>query len=291
MTERILIFGRKGWLAQRFNEFFENSEISNVNITDLEAVREELDEKKPDVVINAAGKTSGSNVKQGTSNTIDWCEENITKTMDSNFNGPKILFKACEERKIYWVHLGSGCIFQGNGLNGKGFTEKNRATPPSWYSWTKFWADKFLKDKPVLILRLRMPIDNKPHPRNLIDKLKKYSELIDPQNSITVIPDFLEAAKKLIEKKRTGIYHVVNPGTISPAEIMILYGEVINRKYQEFKTISEEELYEKGRVKAKRSNCILNTEKLKREGIHLEPVRKRVLEILMEYKKNLGPGL
>ena len=37
MKEKILIFGRKGWLAKRFNEFFENSEISDVDITDLKA--------------------------------------------------------------------------------------------------------------------------------------------------------------------------------------------------------------------------------------------------------------
>lgn len=282
---KYLIFGKKGWLAQKFNDFLEDSEISEVDVTDLESLRKELDEKKPEIVINAAGKTGRPN--------IDWCEEHDTETIISNVIGARKIFRACSERGIYWVHLSSGCIFQGGGFSAKGGPasgwreeDDDKATPPSWYSWTKYWTDQFLKDKPVLIVRLRLPIDNQPGPRNLIDKLLKYSKVINDENSVTVIPDFLKAVKQLIEKRRTGVYHVVNPGTISPSRIMEIYKEIVNPEHQ-FEVIADQDLYKQGLAVARRSNCVLNTDKLQEEGIYLKPINERIVEIMKEYKANL----
>lgn len=274
-----LIFGRQeGWLAQEFKKSFEDSQISDVDITDLKAIRDELDEKKPEAVINAAGITGRPN--------IDWCEEHKAETVAGNVTGPLNILQACQEQGIYWVHLSSGCIFQGKGLRGRGFKEEDKAMPPSFYSWTKYWADQILKNFPVLIVRLRMPIDNEPSPRNLIDKLLKYSQVVDTENSMTIIPDFLDATKKLIEKRRIGVYHIVNPGIIKPSEIMKLYREIVDSNHQ-FKVISEKEFYKQGLAKAVRSVCVLNTEKLQNEGIHLKPIKERIIEIIKEYKENL----
>ncbi len=271
-----LIFGKGGWLAKKFNDFLEDSEISDVDITDLSAIKKELDKKKPGVVINAAGITGRPN--------IDWCEEHKLETVAGNVTGPLNILQACEERKIYWVHLGSGCIFQGEGPDGEGWKEDDKATPPSFYSLTKYWADQILKNFPVLILRLRLPIDIEPNPRNLIDKLLKYDKVIDTENSITIIPDLLEAAKQLIDKKKTGIYHVTNPSAIKPSEIMEYYKKIVDPKHQ-FKVISEKEL--QGLVKTGRSNCVLNTDKLQKEGISLKPIQERIVEVIKEYKQNL----
>ena len=275
---KYLIFGKNGWLAQKFNKFLEDSQVSDVDITDLSAVRKELDEKKPEVVINAAGITGRPN--------IDWCEEHKLETVAGNVTGPLNILHSCEEKKIYWVHLGSGCIFQGNSPDAKGWKEDDKATPPSFYSLTKFWADQILKNFPVLILRLRLPIDVEPNPRNLINKLLKYDKVIDTENSITIIPDLLNAAKQLIDKRKTGVYHLTNPGTINPSEIMKLYQEIVDPSHQ-FKVIPDKELYEQKLAKATRSNCILNTDKLQKEGISLKPIQERIIEVIKEYKKNL----
>ena len=275
---KYLIFGRSGWMAQKFNKFLEDSQISDVDITDLGAVRKELDEKKPEVVINAAGITGRPN--------IDWCEDHKLETVAGNVTGPLNILQACEEKKIYWVHLGSGCIFQGSGPGESGWKEDDKAAPPSIYSLTKHWVDSILKHFPVLIIRLRLPIDVEPSSRNLIDKLIKYPQVIDSENSVTVIPDLLDATKELIDKKRIGIYHVVNPGILRPSELMELYKKEIDSNHQ-FKVISDEDLYKKGLATARRSNCILNTDKLQKEGIKLKPIQERIVEVIKEYKKNL----
>ncbi len=296
---KYLIFGKNGWIAQKFNNFLGDSLVSDVDITDLPALRKELDEKKPEIVINAAGITGRPN--------IDWCEEHKLETIAGNVTGPLNILQACEERKIYpapfsgkegrgkksekrcgvyWVHLGSGCVFQGKGPDGKGFKEDDEANPPSFYSWTKYWTDSMLKNFPVLIVRLRLPIDIEPNPRNLIDKLAEYSQVIDAENSTTVIPDFLDATKKLIDKRKAGVYHVTNPGTIKPSEIMEYYKKIVNPKHQ-FKVISDKELYKQKLAKATRSNCVLNTDKLQKEGILLKPIKERIVEVINEYKENL----
>ena len=275
---KYLIFGKDGWLAQKFNKFLEDSQVSDVDITDLGAIRKELDEKKPEIVINAAGITGRPN--------IDWCEEHKIETVAGNVTGPLNILQACSKKNIYLVHLGSGCVFQGSGPNNKGFKENDEANPPSFYSWTKYWADSVLKHFPILIVRLRLPIDIEPGFRNLIDKLLKYPKVIDTENSVTVIPDFLDAAKELINKRKTGIYHVTNPGVLKPSELMELYKKEIDPNHQ-FEVISDEGLYKKELVKAVRSNCVLNTDKLQKEGIHLKPIQERIVEIIKEYKKNL----
>lgn len=273
---KYLIFGKKGWLAQRFNEFLEDSEISKVDITDLNAIKQELDKKKPEVVINAAGKTGRPN--------IDWCEENDIETLVSNVIGPRKINAACEERNIYWVHLSSGCIFQGDN-DGKGWKEEDIGAPPSWYSWTKDWSDQYLKDKPVLIVRFRLPIDDRSSPRNLINKLLPHPKVRNIDNSVTVVPDLLKTVKELAEKKLTGIYHVVNPGTINSGEIMTAYKKIVDPNHK-FGIISEDEYY--GKVAGvRRADCLLNTDKLKEQGIHLKPIKERIIEVMKEYKKNL----
>jgi len=198
---------------------------------------------------------------------------------------PLNILEATQERGLYMVHFGSGCIFQGDN-NGKGFKEEDEANPPSFYSWTKFWADSILKHFPVLIVRLRLPIDIEFNPRNLIDKLLKYPKIIDSENSVTVIPDLLEAVKKLTDARKTGIYHVTNPGVIKDTEIMELYKKMLKPDHS-FERIKTEDLYTLGLAKAKRSNCVLNTDKLQAEGIILKPIGKRIIEVLEEYKKNM----
>lgn len=274
---KYLIFGKDGWLANKLKNYLRDAIVSDVDILDLTAVRRELDEKKPEVVINAAGITGRPN--------IDWCEDHKLETIAGNVTVPLNILQATQERGLYMVHFGSGCIFQGDGPDGKGFKEEDEAMPPSFYSWTKYWTDSILKNFPVLIIRLRMPIDVESNSRNLINKLIKYTQVWNPENSVTVIPDLLETVKQLTDKKKVGIYHVANPGTISPSRIVELYQQIVDFNHK-FEKILVEDLYKRGLAKAVRSNCVLNTDKLAKEGIVLKPIKERIIEVMEEYRDN-----
>ena len=271
---KILVFGAKGYLGSQFISLYPGEAVaSSVDIGNVSEVVNELDLHKPDVVINAAGKTGRPN--------IDWCEDHKLETLHSNVTGPLVLLKECGDRGIYWVHLGSGCIYQGD-KGGDGFTEDDEPNfSGSFYSCTKAWVDQMLKEFPVLVLRLRMPFDGENQPRSLISKIKNYDRVLDVQNSMTYLPDMFDAAKKLIEKRKIGIYNMVNPGSMSPFDVMNLYKEIVDPSHT-FERLTLEDLPEV--AKAGRSNCILSMAKLEGEGITMRPIEEAMKEAMRQLK-------
>ena len=273
---KVLLFGAHGYLGEHFRRIYPDAVEGGADIADASAVAARLDAVKPDVIINCAGRTGRPNV--------DWCETHKEETVRSNVTGPLVLLDECAKRGIYWLHLSSGCVYAGDN-GGRGFTEED---PPnfsgSFYSRSKAWADQVLREFPVLILRLRMPFDGSENPRNLITKLRGYARVLDEPNSLTYLPDFVDAAVALIGKRATGIYNVVNPGLSSPYAVMAKYREIVDPGHS-FERLTAEQLGEV--VAAGRSNCILSTEKLEREGIRMRPVEEAVEEAMRRLKASL----
>ncbi len=271
---RTLLFGSTGYLGQQFLTLYPDALTPRIDIADRTAVAALLEAEKPDIVINCAGKTGRPNV--------DWCETHREETLRANVTGSLILLEECMPRNIYLVHMSSGCIYASHplstGSGDKGFVEED---PPnffgSFYSRTKAWSDQIMRDFPVLNLRLRMPFDGSRSERNLIMKLVKYEKVLDEENSLTYLPDFLTAAKILIGKRKTGTYNIVNEGSISPYRIMEFYKEIVDPQHT-FEKLAVENLGTV--VKAGRSNCLLSTEKLNGEGIRLRSVEVAVREAL-----------
>jgi dTDP-4-dehydrorhamnose reductase len=275
---KVLIFGN-GFLGNEFGSRLSDCVITNQDITDAEGVRREIREHNPDAVLNCAGKTGKPNV--------DWCEDHVLPTLDSNTLGPIALAKACIGEGAFMAHLGSGCVYEGDN-GGRGFSENDAPNFfGSLYSRSKMYSEMVLREFQVLQLRLRMPVDSKPGPRNLITKLAKYQKIISIKNSISVIDDFVPACTKLIERRRTGIYNVTNPGAIEAVEILDMYEELVDPSHK-YALISLEELYKF--TKAKRSNCVLNTEKIESEGIRMRPVKEAVRDCIVKYRQNLDDG-
>lgn len=270
---RTLIFGGKGYIAGKLASAFPGAILTSVDIGDPHAVARELELHRPDVVINAAGKTGRPNV--------DWCEDHKLETVHSNVTGALILAEQCVEKGVYLVHIGSGCIYSGY-PGGEGYTEED---PPnfqgSFYSFTKLMSEALLRPFPLLQLRLRMPFDGEPNPRNLITKISRYSKVLDAENSLTYLPDLVRVTAELIERKATGIYNVTNPGAASPYRIMQRYQEIVDPTHT-FERITVSEL--PSVAKAARSNCILSSSKLAREGIHMTPADEAVTKALQEYR-------
>lgn len=271
---KYLIFGN-GYVGNKFRATITGAEITDTDIANIDAVNAILKEKKPDVVINCAGRT-------GTPN-IDWCEDHQRETLYSNVTGPLILAEACLAHDVFMVHLGSGCIYQGDN-GGHGFSEDDLPdlkNIPSFYSLTKFTSEHLLRHLSILQVRLRMPLDSEKSPRNFITKITKYERVINEPNSMSVIGDLISATVQLIEKQKTGIYNVTNPGFITHKEILDMYKEIVDPTFT-YTLMDTKEL--SGVTKAGRSNCILNTEKLTKDGIVLPEIHVAVRDVLMHYK-------
>jgi dTDP-4-dehydrorhamnose reductase len=272
---KTLIFGA-GWIGKQFHKEIKDSFLSTLNIADKNAIVKEIEQIKPDCILNCAGKTGRPN--------IDSLEKIPAATYEANVIGPIILASIAKKKGLYFIHMGSGCIYQGDN-KGKGFSEEDPANfKGSLYVRSKITAELALKDFEALQLRIRMPISAKPHARNLITKLVQYEKIIQEPNSVTVLEDFFPVALELMKKKSTGIYNVINEGIEYHQDVLDYYREFVDPDFQ-FKVISSENLNQN--LVSGRSNCILNTDKLKNEGLSLPEVKVSLRKILPLYAGHL----
>ena len=113
-------------------------------------------------------------------------------------------------------------------------------------------------DPEALIIRPRLLISEKPHPRNTVNKLLKYQGVITSQESATVLEDLLPKIKELLEQKRQGSFNICNEGTISPSEIMDIFHhkhDKINKKELDFITVDAGKARRVSTVLGSRRTC------------------------------------
>ncbi len=248
-----------------------------------------LDSYKPDIIVSCIGKTGRPN--------IDWCEKNQESTLESNVTVPSLLAQECYKKSIHLLQINSGCIFYGNSphvnksalsqevVHDYGWKEGDLANPKSFYSKTKYACDVLIGElSNVTILRIRMPISEKNHPRNLINKLKNYDKIINIKNSVTFLKDLARCVDHMIYNHCTGIFHVTNPDPLTAVEIMQEYQKYIPD--HKFKIISESEL--ETLTLAARSNCILNCDKLHETGFLMMPGQQALEECMANYFNQIG---
>lgn len=106
-----MLFGGYGTLGTEIAEFFvaqgydvvrpQHTQIDIVNYTD---VYNYLSDHKPNIVINAAGKTGVPN--------IDRCETHQEETMLTNVTGAVNVACASKLLGIYNINISSGCVYQ-----------------------------------------------------------------------------------------------------------------------------------------------------------------------------------
>ena len=278
MKKKILILG-KGFLGNRINDLLNSDDyiinLSDARVYSFEDVERLIEVNQPDILINCIGSTGRDNV--------DDCENDVHRTLYLNAFLPFTLSEACIRRNIKFVHISSGCIYHSSkkekqpGMIGEitfmPDTEGARIhefRPPDFfdlfYSRTKIYAEQGLlplcQDKNILILRIRIPLDCIPHPKNVLTKLIKYKTIIDVPNSVTYIPDFVKTLDFLLEKDARGIYNVVNSGECRYPDLMYEYAKrVLNAEYEVIP-------YEK--LELVRTNLLLATDRLKGLGF---PVR------------------
>lgn len=298
---KIIVLGHKSFLAQELPY-----QKINVKLDGKKSSYYWLDIEKPSVIINCLGKTSGP-----PKNNIDWCEDHQFETALSNTIVPITLAEECQRRNIRLLHIGSGCIYYGpsphqefvgyepsvsqNFDSTQYFTKTYRdlgwqeddapnPEPQSFYSRTKYATDLILSKFPnVAILRIRMPISTKPHPRNLLSKLIGYSDVLEQLNSVSFLGDVVNAINWVIENNKTGIYNVVSQEPILFHQLLDIYCKHFpDYKYNK---ITNEQLQKM--VKAPRSNCVLSVEKIISEGFTFAPTHEQIEKYVNEFADNM----
>lgn len=272
---KILIIGN-GYIGGRCKDVWANKAIlSEARIQKAEDVLELLEKYQPDAVLNAAGKKGQPNV--------DWCETHQMETIEGNVKLPIMIAQACQQKGIYLLHIGSGCIFYGESPDPKGWKEDDFGNPLAVYSRCKWAADLALSTLDNTgIARIRMPIDYVPSAGNLINKLAQYPKIIDVENSVTILSDMIDVFYQLLEKKAQGIFHVTNPGILKHREIIALYKKFVDPSIEK-EWINEEDLVKQGLVSKKRSNNILQSANLAKLGINMREVHQALEDTMKKY--------
>jgi 3,5-epimerase/4-reductase len=274
MSQKIAIFGA-GYLGQLMSERIPGAVLSRADITDRATVRAELARLGATAAVNCAGKTGRPNV--------DWCESHRVETMRGNVEGPIALAEVCAEKDVYLLHLGSGCIFYGDSPAAGGWREEDFANPTSFYSRSKYAADLLLSRMPnVGIVRLRMPIGSEANARNLITKLAAYRQVVDVENSVTIVDDLAELLAKMLPLKPQGIFHGTNPGAMRHRDLLALYQQHVDPAHK-YELISEAVLNSSGLVEKARSNCILASDRLAELGLQMRPIGEALADTMRKY--------
>lgn len=276
---KILIIGG-GWIGRICHEAWDDSVLCTEKIKSVADALAVIGKYEPEVVLNAAGVTGKPNV--------DWCETHVAETIDGNVLLPYFIAEACDQLNLYMLHIGSGCVFYGESIHDDGLWRPDDfANPQAVYSRAKYAGDLILMNyNNVGIARIRMPIESKPGPRNIIDKLVAYEKVIDVENSVTIIDDMIEVLSEILDRKIPEIFHVVNKGSIKHKEIIDLYKKYVDPNLE--KTwISEHELVSQGLAAKKRSNNFLNSENLKKHGINIPDVHESMDKLMKKYSKNI----
>ena len=273
MKQKILILG-KGYIGRELQNHFKCA-ISTKKIYSLQDALSVLASKKPDIIINCIGHTGKKNV--------DDCELKIDKTLHSNTFIPIILAEACLRKKVKLVHICSGCIYHYD-------YKKDNPIPESkmpdhydlFYNRTKIYSgivlENIARHHHVLIVRIRLPLDNKPHPKNILTKLIKYKKIINLPNSVTYLPDFLEALDHLLKRNASGLYNIVNKGALRYPALLDVYRKHVPAFHYSIVKLKNLDLV--------RPSLILSTRKLEKSGFNVRPIQKILNECVEQYVKH-----
>ena len=114
----IILLGANGYVGQTITNTLEHNQISFTSLTrgdldyyDSNRLRNRLVSNQSSFLINCAGYTGKPNV--------DACESAKYESLQGNAVLPGIIREVCEDLKIPWGHVSSGCIYSGRREDGK----------------------------------------------------------------------------------------------------------------------------------------------------------------------------
>lgn len=280
-----LVYGSTGWIAQQFIEYINDNKI-DVNIIpaksrleNFEDIRKEIELIKPDRVVVLGGLTYRPPAKN-----IDWCEDHKQEVIRANVMGTLNIADICEQLNIHCAILGTGCVYSSLDRNII-YTEDDMWNfDKSFYSKTKAYTQELLRNyKNVLLLRIRMCINNTNNPKNFIIKILNFDKIISIPNSMSVLPELIPVMVKLIEEHETGTWNIVNPNVISHKEILDMC--CVEKEYIDVSRQSEV-------TSVARSNNHLSTDKLmnfaKKHGLVVNEIHVAVKNMIDSMKLNQG---
>lgn len=205
-------------------------------------------------IVNCFGFTGRPNVDEG--------ELKKKECWNLNVVLPLAVARTCEQLRIKYIHISSGCIYSGYDKSWSEQDEPNFGLFDSSSTYSKSKHAFETLNKYGCTIRVRMPFCNDYNPRSYLTKIHKYDQLINFKNSKTYIPDLCRFVEYLIDKNvDLSIVNTINfvnsdaLDTMQVTDLMTKHG-LVNSKwvYVDPKLLN---------MAAPRSNCVLSINKLK----------------------------
>ena len=238
---KILITGANGMLAKAVrNELKENelicTDVADLDITNLEAVKEYAKNVKPDYIINCAAYTA-----------VDKAEENEELVYKINAIGPKNLAIAAQENDAVLVHISTDYVFGGEKDVSEDYSEDDEKNPQAVYGTTKLAGEKFIEEncKKLYIFRTAWLYgDGHNFVQTMINLSKNHEEVKvvnDQHGSPTYAVDLASIIHQAMEKKIPfGIYNSTNIGYTTWYDFTKMIYDLENIKCKVIPVTSEE---------------------------------------------------
>lgn len=148
--KKIIVTGCNGQLGRAVNLHYANSteyefvntDVGELDITNIDKVMELAREVKPYAIINCAAHTN-----------VDGCETDADNAFKINAIGPRNLSIAATETGAKMVHISTDYVFSGDGT--RPYTEFDPVGPKAMYGITKLAGENFVKEfaKDYFIIR------------------------------------------------------------------------------------------------------------------------------------------
>lgn len=281
---KILITGANGMLAKAVRNEFKDEEliltdVAELDITNIDAVREFVELNKPEYIINCAAYTA-----------VDKAEEQQELARRVNALGPKNLAIVANEEDVTLIHISTDYVFSGDKDTSETYIEEEEKDPVTAYGRTKLEGEEAIKAscfKYYIFRTAWLYGDGNNFVRTMLKLGKEKNELnvvSDQNGSPTYAVDLASIIHQAIEKQIPyGIYHATNQGYTTWYEFTKEIFEIAGIDCKVNPVTTEEYIKMLNIIQAKRpKNSKLSKDKLLKEKIQIptyEDALKRYLEI------------
>lgn len=138
--KKVIVTGCNGQLGRAINSYYAenrditlvNTDVAELDITDIDKVMEFAREVQPYAIINCAAHTG-----------VDACETQADSAYRINAIGPRNLSIASSETGAKMIHISTDYVFPGDGV--KPYVEYDQVGPGGVYGQTKLEGERFVK--------------------------------------------------------------------------------------------------------------------------------------------------
>lgn len=190
---------------------FVNTDVGELDITNIDKVMELAREVQPYAIINCAAHTG-----------VDACETEYDKAFKINAIGPRNLSIAARETGAKLMHISTDYVFDGKGT--RPYVETDATNPQGAYGSTKLAGENFVKDfaDRYFILRTAWLYgDGKNFAKTML-RLSETNEKVrvvgDQFGSPTSASELTKAINALLFTENYGMFHATCEGSCSWAE-------------------------------------------------------------------------